>query len=195
MAVSKGRRGGEAGPPYLGPMESDTRGEGLSAAIESTMRRSEGLIRSAAFRAGLETGEMDGVIQDVRIRLWRAFDRPDENRTELPPSYVYKVTVSAVIDFLRRRRTERRLQTVPIDSVEESLTAAVDPSRLESLAEALGRALLRLSPDRRVAVRLHLRGRSREAIAAFTGWSEARTRNLLYRGLTDLRNALREEAR
>jgi RNA polymerase sigma-70 factor (ECF subfamily) len=177
-------------------MESDIRREGLSAAIESTVRRSEGLIRSAAFRAGLETGEMDSVIQDVRIRLWRALDRPDENRTDLPPSYVYKATVSAVIDFLRRRRTERRLQTVPIDAVQASLTAeAAETPRLEPLAEALGRALARLGPDRRVAVRLHLKGRDRGAIAAFTGWSEARTRNLLYRGLTDLRNALREEAR
>jgi RNA polymerase sigma-70 factor (ECF subfamily) len=177
-------------------MESDAGREGLSAAIEATMRRSAGLIRGAAFRAGLETGEIDGVIQDVRIRLWRALDQPGENRSTLPPSYVYKATVSATIDFLRRRRTERRLQTVPIDSVEESLTAdSGDAPGVALLAEALGRALSRLSPDRRVAVRLHLKGRDRDAIAAFTGWSEARTRNLLYRGLTDLRNALREEAR
>jgi RNA polymerase sigma-70 factor (ECF subfamily) len=169
--------------------------DGLSAAIEATLRRSEGLIRAAVFRAGLEGGELDGVLQDLRIRLWRAFDRPGENRTTLPASYVYKATVSSVVDFLRRRRAERRLQTVSIESVEGTLTAdSGDISRVEPLVEALDCALARLSPDRRVAVRLHLKGKDRDAIAEFTGWSEARTRNLLYRGLTDLREALRKEA-
>jgi RNA polymerase sigma-70 factor (ECF subfamily) len=177
-------------------MDSDAGREGLSAEIEAIVGRSGGLIRTAAFRAGLTLGEIDGLVQDLRIRLWRALDRQGENRTALPSSYVYKATMSAAIDFLRRRRVERRLGSVPIESVEGSLAAGPGAgSELEPMVEALGRALARLGPDRRVAVRLHLEGKDRVAIAEFTGWSEARTRNLLYRGLTDLRHALREEAR
>jgi RNA polymerase sigma-70 factor (ECF subfamily) len=41
-----------------------------------------------------------------------------------------------------------------------------------------------------VAVRYHLSGYDREDIARSLGWSEARTRNLLYRGLDDLRRRL-----
>jgi RNA polymerase sigma-70 factor (ECF subfamily) len=39
---------------------------------------------------------------------------------------------------------------------------------------------------------MYLAGYSREEIADFLGWSEAKTRNLLYRGLADLRNRLTE---
>ena len=166
-----------------------------SRAIEATLVRSKGLIRAAAFRAGIDSGEIDELLQDLRIRLWRAFDRPGENRESLPASYIYKATMSAAIDFLRRRRTQRRRNTIPIEMVADTLIAREDASASGvQMMEALGRALARLRVDRRVAVRLHLEGKDREAIADFTGWSPARTRNLLYRGLDDLRNALREEA-
>ena len=37
---------------------------------------------------------------------------------------------------------------------------------------------------------MHLAGYSREEIAQLMGWSEAKTRNLLYRGLAELREQL-----
>ena len=37
---------------------------------------------------------------------------------------------------------------------------------------------------------MYLKGYGREEIAALLGWSEAKTRNLLYRGLDDLRQRL-----
>ncbi len=37
---------------------------------------------------------------------------------------------------------------------------------------------------------MYLVGYSRQEIADLLGWSEAKTRNLLYRGLDDLRRAL-----
>jgi DNA-directed RNA polymerase specialized sigma24 family protein len=42
-------------------------------------------------------------------------------------------------------------------------------------------------------VRMHLMGHSREEIARVLGWSEAKTRNLLYRGLADVRERLLAE--
>jgi RNA polymerase sigma-70 factor (ECF subfamily) len=39
---------------------------------------------------------------------------------------------------------------------------------------------------------MYLAGYPREEIAALMGWSEAKTRNLLYRGLADLRERLTE---
>jgi RNA polymerase sigma-70 factor (ECF subfamily) len=37
---------------------------------------------------------------------------------------------------------------------------------------------------------MHLAGYERHEIAELLGWSEAKTRNLLYRGLADLREVL-----
>jgi RNA polymerase sigma-70 factor (ECF subfamily) len=39
---------------------------------------------------------------------------------------------------------------------------------------------------------MHLAGYPREEIESLLGWSEARTRNLIYRGLGDLRARLEE---
>ena len=58
------------------------------------------------------------------------------------------------------------------------------------LAQRVARAVDALAPARRAVVRMHLQGYKREEIAALLRWSDAKTRNLLYRGLADLRNAL-----
>jgi RNA polymerase sigma-70 factor (ECF subfamily) len=60
----------------------------------------------------------------------------------------------------------------------------------DDLAVALDRALLELVASRRGVVRMHLAGYPRQEIADLMGWSEAKTRNLLYRGLEDLRQQL-----
>ncbi len=54
----------------------------------------------------------------------------------------------------------------------------------------MARAVEARAGSRRVVVRLYLAGYKREEIAEMLGWSEPKTRNLLYRGLADLRGAL-----
>jgi RNA polymerase sigma-70 factor (ECF subfamily) len=61
------------------------------------------------------------------------------------------------------------------------------------LAGQIERALQTMQPSRRPVVRMHLMGHTREEIAKLLGWSEAKTRNLLYRGLADLRERLLAE--
>jgi len=51
-------------------------------------------------------------------------------------------------------------------------------------------AIDEIPESRRPAVRMYLAGYSREDIAELMGWTEAKTRNLLYRGLADLRELL-----
>ena len=61
------------------------------------------------------------------------------------------------------------------------------------LAEQIERAVQSIQASRRPVVRMHLMGHSREEIAGLLGWSEAKTRNLLYRGLADVRKRLLAE--
>ncbi len=49
-----------------------------------------------------------------------------------------------------------------------------------------------MSRPRRSVVRMYLTGYDREEIADLLGWTEPKTRNLLYRGLADLREILTE---
>jgi RNA polymerase sigma-70 factor (ECF subfamily) len=161
----------------------------MSADIEALLQRWSGIVRSAARRYGFNPPEEDELTQDLRIRLWRALSRQGENRGGLAASYVYQAAMSAATDLLRRRRRDRRHVGLDAEVAAPPGTGVASPSSSDIL-DVLDAALQALGPDRRVAVRLHLEGKSRDEIAVITGWSEARTRNLLYRGLTDLRASL-----
>jgi RNA polymerase sigma-70 factor (ECF subfamily) len=163
----------------------------LSLAIERALARWGGIVRRAALRYGFDGPDLAEIEQDLRIRLWRALERQGENPGGIGASYVQDAAMSATIDLLRRRRKER--EQVSIDNVPELQDRRGAPDERDMIA-VLDSALERLPADRRVAVRLHLDGRNRDEIAALTGWSEARTRNLLYRGLGDLRACLAEGA-
>jgi RNA polymerase sigma factor (sigma-70 family) len=160
--------------------------------IEAAIERWGGLIRQAAFRHGLGGADLDEVVQDLRIRVWRALDRPNEKNPVESASYMYRAAMSAAVDLLRRRRSGPLGRPVGLEAVRDTLPAGRGeaPGDETDQVEALGRALERLLPERRVAVRLHLEGKDRSAIAEYTGWSEAKTRNLLYRGLADVKQIL-----
>ena len=71
----------------------------------------------------------------------------------------------------------------------ESSPERVAASR--ELSRALVAAIRSLDPDRQRPVRLYLQGFSSAEAAVLLGWTEPRTRMLLYRGLEDLRKDLR----
>ena len=97
---------------YLPPMNRDPaiRLEGedgggeageLSREIEGQLARWRALIRRVAGRYGLDDTETDELVQDVRIRLWRALERGREKRAGVRSSYVYEAVMSAAIDLLQ----------------------------------------------------------------------------------------------
>jgi RNA polymerase sigma factor (sigma-70 family) len=111
-------------------------------------------------------------------------------------SYVYRTALSAAVDMIRRRRA--RVQ-VPLDSAEgrfaEVEATAVAPNgpvavETEELAARVDAAVAGLAEPRDVVVRLYLSGYSHDEIAELLAWTEGKTRNLLYRGLADLRARL-----
>ncbi len=163
----------------------------ISPAIEAAVVRWGGLIRRAATRHGLSGPDLDEVLQDLRIRLWRALERPAEKNPTESASYVYRVAMSASVDLLRRRRSGPLGKPVALELVSDSLLSAREPVDDEAAqVAALGRALEGLLPERRIAVRLHLDGKTPAEMAGLTGWSGPKIRNLLYRGLADLKTIL-----
>jgi RNA polymerase sigma factor (sigma-70 family) len=143
----------------------------------------------------------DDIVQEACLRLMRAVERERDIRDLA--SYAYRIAATTTIDAIRRVRARREDQLrvegdadedhgphVVADSPERS------PEREAERAELLGRieaAMSRLIENRQRAVRLHLEGMTTAEIGSLMGWTEAKARNLVYRGLADLREALRAE--
>jgi RNA polymerase sigma factor (sigma-70 family) len=162
-----------------------------SALLESLVERLGRMVRRVGFDHGLTESDVDELVQEVRIRIWRA--RPDAIE-QLNATYVHRTAVSASLDIIRRRRSGSSfLESVPSENVALTSDAAPDPQRsLEAaeLEQRVAAAVDSLSASRRPVVRMYLQGYSREEISDLLGWSEGKTRNLLYRGLADLRDRL-----
>jgi RNA polymerase sigma factor (sigma-70 family) len=165
--------------------------ERFSPIIEELLQRWAGLLRTAARRYGLAPADEIELEQEFRIRLWRTLERGREKPKDIGSSYVYRVVMSAAVDLLRRHRAERAASRLSLDDVGDQIPAPqVHDTDEAELTAALENALSTLALDRRVVVRMHLDGKHRDEISNLLGWSGARTRNLLYRGLADLKRAL-----
>lgn len=169
----------------------------LSLALEAALTRFGTMVRQVGRRYRLDESGLDEVMQEVRIRLWRARGT-SEQVGETNTSYVYRTASSAALDILRRRRSHQADRHDAIDDGPVAVLAAPEPDPLRALegselAERVDRAIEAIPASRRPAVRMHLAGYPREEIADLMGWTEAKTRNLLYRGLADLRERLAAE--
>jgi RNA polymerase sigma-70 factor, ECF subfamily len=149
------------------------------------------MVLSIGRRAGLADADMDELIQGVRLRLWRT--QGDGERAEtVSATYVHQAARSAAIDIVRARRTMLAEASQPLDDVILH-DRAMSPDALldeRETAEQIMKSVEELAPDRRAAVKLHLAGYRREEIASMLGWNEVRTRNLVHRGIADLRARL-----
>jgi RNA polymerase sigma factor (sigma-70 family) len=147
--------------------------------------------------------QFDDLEQEARLRLWRAIEA--EREINFHGSYIYKIVVSVTINAIRRAKALREEQLrlaedgededaaevrpiIPADGAENSPEAQAER---EELLRKVEEAMARLSEGRRLAVGLHLKGMTTDEIADLMGWSEPKARNLVYRGLKDLRGKLR----
>ena len=173
-------------------MDPSQNTEALSAALEGVVARFAKMVRSVGARHGLSEMDLEDVLQEVRIRLWRACATSEQVR-RLGASYVYRTATTAALDLLRRRRARRADLTDSVDDHSERLTTssgAAEELEAGELERQVLAAIDVLPLSRRMVVRMYLSGYEREEIAELLGWTEAKTRNLLYRGLADLRAQL-----
>ncbi len=145
-------------------------------------------------RLGLDPDEIE---QLAVLKLWRALERETEVRN--PASYLYRIVANVTTDAIRaaRRKGEVALEDPKGEPVSSANKASDQPSPLRvaesvDIAIAIAESLEKLHPNRRRAVALHLDGFTNVDISAMLGWSEAKVRNLVWRGANDLRTHLRK---
>lgn len=171
----------------------DGQSDQVSSALDRVLARFAERVRYIGIRHGLTGSDVEDLLQEVRLRLWKALES-DEKILAAPASYVHRTAVSAALDVLRRRRARRETparlsRPSGIAMLGESPAADRLMEEIE-LQEQVGRAVEQLIPARRSVVKMYLSGYGREEIADLLGWTEPKTRNLLYRGLADLREIL-----
>src|SRR6185503_18244328 len=135
--------------------------------FEALVRQYGRLITAVVARVGgaRVAGAHEDVAQEVLLALWKRLE--GEQKLEVGSSYVYKAAVRETVRALRREGSRR---SAPIEA-----------------------CLLALPLERGRAVRAHLRGFEIGEIMGLYGWPYQKARNLLSRGMTDLRRLLKEK--
>src|SRR5688572_17778191 len=168
--------------------------DSVSRSLESIMTRYSGVLRTVGARYRLPSADLDELAQEVRVRLWGALGT-DERIDVVSPSYLYRAATTAAIDIVRRRRSAWGESLDQVDDAEVSARRAPStPERdasLRELGERIEEAVQSLAASRRPVVRMYLAGYGTTEIGELMGWTEPKARNLVYRGLADLRARLR----
>lgn len=137
----------------------------------------------------------EDILQEVKMRIWKLIC--NEKTIACPSSYIRKIISSAVIDQLRKHRREDSLfQREKLICVSEQKDPYCwETVRRQALQEMVGRAVDRLISSRRQVVKLYLMNLTIPEISSYLNWSYDKTRNLLYRGLADLKETLKDQER
>lgn len=161
--------------------------------LKSLLDRFSGLIKVHIIKFNPQKFGLDpdDISQEIRIKIWRLLHH--EKNIQNYASYIKKIVNSSVIDLLRKwRRDEgvvRSERQKRVSEIKENYPAAIPLD--EILRDRVAEAVDLLIESRRNVVRLHLLDMTIEEISAFYGWSINKTRNLLYRGLADLKRILK----
>lgn len=137
-------------------------------------------------------GADDDLAAEVSQRISEALlKRSGEQTIQHPTSYIYRCAVRETVRELRRRLAATAGELEQAEAVVAG--ADSDPeeaTRARELAEATREVLADLSTDRANAVRAHLAGLEVAEIMQVYAWPYQKARNLIARGMKDLRARL-----
>jgi len=136
--------------------------------------------------------QKDDIVQIALMRVLKS-RKKSELSDPVPASYLWKVAYSATVDQIRTVRRRRETELDEARQTNPDPPAPSNPDR-ELARKELGRAILdclaRLQERRRLVVGFYLNGDSIKEMMGLLAWDERRVRNLLFRGIKDLRRCL-----
>jgi RNA polymerase sigma factor (sigma-70 family) len=137
--------------------------------------------------------DVEDILQEARIKIWKLLN--NEKKVANYASYIRKIVDTSVIDFFRKFKREEGVYLHEINRNIAETTTGYDKDILYAdmdLKDIVGNAVKGLIPSRQKVVRLYLLNMSINEISLYFKWSSSKTRNLLYRGLKDLKNIILE---
>ena len=136
----------------------------------------------------------DDVEQRVVISLWKQLE--GEQSIHYPSSYIYRAAVRETV------RAIREMVSAAAEPVEDrvlgTLIGSDDPHRMLESKESksfIDACIDEMETSRQRAVRSHLAGFEVTEIMEMYGWSYNKARNLIARGMAELRQSIRERER
>lgn len=170
-------------------MPDDPRPDPLRARFEGLVQEYGRLVRRVVGRtAGVHADVLgDDVEQEVLLALWKQVRAGRD--IESPAAYLHQAATRETIRMVRKLRARQHhdIDAVDVPARDDDAAAAFEVRRLEARVRD---AVAGLSEHRRAAVEAHLAGLTFEEIMSLTGWSYQRARNLVSRGMADLRRQL-----
>lgn len=163
--------------------------------FEAIRKKFSGLIRAYTLKFDLQRYgiEIDDIVQEVEIKIWKVFE--NEKNIENSTSYIKKIISSTVIDHLRKLKREKGIIALEKQKVisEQSLHYEKEGIDEREAKEIIGKAVDALIDSRRCVVKLFLLGMTIDEISSYFDWTRDKTRNLVYRGLADLKEILKKK--
>lgn len=169
--------------------------------IENTIEQFSQLIRSAIRKTSpqIDLSDMDDIEQEVKIKIWREILKSEKEIHNFG-SYIWKVTYTTTCRVMKKLFVQKKqllLQGESSVSIEDFPQLLMhNPDRQyekKELIELIRKAVDSLIESRRQVLKLYLIGMDLNEISEFFNWSDGKTRNLLSRGLADLRQGLFEK--
>jgi RNA polymerase sigma-70 factor (ECF subfamily) len=171
------------------------RGKSKIEEFESVIGRFSIFIRAQIQKYNLQKNGIDpeDIIQEVKIKIWKILK--DEKKIKNYASYIKKIVDSSVIDKLRKLKREEEILNYErrkiISEVRKNYRTEISLDK--NLKKFIAQSVDSLLESRKKVVKLFLLDMTIAEIAALFHWSKDKTRNLLYRGLNDLRKSLKEK--
>lgn len=147
----------------------------------------------SSYHSQKEGIELDDLVQEVYIRIWKTY-KSDGHDIGAFYSYLRKIINSVFVNEIKKRIKDKKIiatvgpVTLPYDLPKENQN---DPN--DELRSLLWGTLAKMNSPQRNTLKLRLAGLSLEDIARLNRWSEAKTRNIYYRGLNTMKQLVRKK--
>lgn len=145
--------------------------------------------------------DLDDIEQEVQIKIWRFLEKG--KKVENLPSYIKRVAYTATVDELRKMRKQIPSENIDhlkniysfskSNNIDEDMKLPEFILEEKELKSSLRELIESLGENRKQVLRLYLTGLTVEEISEFFDWDKTKVRHLLYRGINDIKEKIKNE--